>query len=175
MATWLRHWMEQVNLHDVDLVGHSMGGYIALSLAVSAPELVRHLVLVDPAGLRPKKGALRYAVPLLREVRSMRPSFLPILVADAVRAGPMSILRTAGELLQQDIGPHLTAVRVPTLLLWGERDALVPRSLGEILHREIAHSRLIVISGAGHVPMYDNPTAVAEAILTFLEETDCRG
>jgi pimeloyl-ACP methyl ester carboxylesterase len=72
------------------------------------------------------------------------------------------------ELTRQDVRPLLASVHVPTLVIWGEHDALVPLSVGELLHAEIEGSRLVVIPGAGHVPMHDDPRSVSDAILEFL-------
>jgi pimeloyl-ACP methyl ester carboxylesterase len=168
-AGWLREWIEALGIRRVDLIGHSMGGAIAIRLSLAAPHLVGHLVLMNAAGYPTVRRLVGYAGPLLREARTMRRAFLPVLAVDALRAGPATLLRTAGELLAEDIRPSLSDLRGPTLLVWGERDALVPLSVGETLQREIPRSRLVVISDAGHVPMYDQPQAVAGAVLPFLD------
>ena len=102
----------------------------------------------------------------------MKYAVLPILTGDVLRAGPITVLRAADELLAQDFRPYLRCVRAPTLLVWGERDALVPLSVGELLHEEIPGSQLAVIPNAGHMPMYDDPDVAAETILRFLEPKD---
>src|ERR671920_70456 len=87
-ATWLSEWMEAAGLERAHLVGHSMGGYVSVRLAASRPELV----------------------PLLLAVRYATPAFIPVLVRDALRMGPSTLLRTAWDLLAEDIRVDLRNV-----------------------------------------------------------------
>lgn len=153
----------------VRLVGHSLGGLAALRVAVRRPELVSRLALVAPAGVPPDHGPVGYALPLLREVAGASPSFLRLLALDALRTGPRALLRAAWELLGEDVRGELGQVRAPTLLLWGERDALVPAAFADAFTAGIPHARLVLIGGAAHVPMLERPGETASALLDFLE------
>jgi pimeloyl-ACP methyl ester carboxylesterase len=168
-AHWLRGWMEAVELPRAVLVGHSMGGAICLRLAASYPEAVERLALVAPAGIPWARSLVDEVVPLIAAMRCMTPSFLPILTYDALRAGPVTLLRAARDVLREDVLDAARAVNVPTLLIWGERDTLVPPSGGAILRRELRDARLLLIPGAGHVVMFDRPDAFNEALLAFLD------
>lgn len=77
-------------------------------------------------------------------------------------------LRAARDLLSKDMHDLLASVTVPTLLIWGENDTLVPATFGDILRQEIAGSRLLVLKKAGHVVMYDQWREFNSAILAFL-------
>lgn len=167
-TAWLLAWMEVVGLKQVHLVGHSMGGYICVSVAAQRPEVVRDLVLVCPAGLPGVRTLSGYLVPLLRMISSVTPSFLPVLFYDALRAGPLMFLRAARDLLSKDMHDLLASISVPTLLIWGDNDTLVPVAFGDILRQEIANSRLLVLKKAGHVVMYDRWQEFNAAILAFL-------
>lgn len=166
--SWLLAWMEAVGLERAHLVGHSMGGYLCLRLAASRPELVRKLVLVDPAGVPPGRAMLGHLAPLLLAARHGAPSFLPVLVRDALHAGPFTLLRAARDLLAEDVREDLRRVQAPTLLVWGEKDVLIPPSVGDLMRAEIPGSRLLVIEGAGHNPMFDRPAEFDAALLAFL-------
>jgi pimeloyl-ACP methyl ester carboxylesterase len=156
-------------LAPVQLVGHSLGGLVAVRVAARRPELVARLALVAPAGVPPGHGPLGYALPLARELAGSSPGFLRQLVLDAARAGPVTLLRSAWELLGEDVRGELAAVRAPTLLLWGERDALVPAAHAAAYAAGIPHARVELIPGAAHVPMVERPAETAEALLRFLE------
>ncbi len=69
-----------------------------------------------------------------------------------------------------DVTAELAAVTAPTLLVWGARDGVVPIEEASIWLERMPDARLIVIPGAGHVPMVDSPVELAEAIRPFLEE-----
>ena len=167
-ASWLSAWMEAVGLEQADVVGHSMGGYISLRLAAQRPEAVRRLVLVAPAVLPAGQSLLGQVLPLLLSARHMKPSFLPVVTGDALRMGPVTLWRTARDLLRGDVREEVRSVRAPTLLIWGENDTLVPPTIGHLLRREIPDSRLLIMEKAGHVPMFDRPRKFDAALLTFL-------
>ena len=168
VTPWLLAWMEAVGLKQAHFVGHSMGGYICVSVAAQRPEVVRGLVLVCAAGLPGERALLGYLVPMLRMICYVTPSFLPVLFYDALRAGPLMFLRAARDLLSKDMHDLLASVAVPTLLIWGENDTLVPAVFGDILRQEIASSRLLILKKAGHVVMYDRWREFNAAILAFL-------
>ena len=69
-----------------------------------------------------------------------------------------------------DVTAELTAVTAPTLLVWGARDGVVPVEQAATWLERMPDARLIVIPGAGHVPMVESPVELAEAIGSFLEE-----
>jgi pimeloyl-ACP methyl ester carboxylesterase len=65
--------------------------------------------------------------------------------------------------------PAMRRIGVPTLLVWGENDPLVPREYGEAMQREIPGSRLVVLPRAAHVAMWDAPAAFNDALLQFID------
>jgi pimeloyl-ACP methyl ester carboxylesterase len=167
-VSWLSEWMDAVGLGRAHLVGHSMGGYICLRLAASRPAAVRRLVLVAPAGVPTGRSMVGHLGPLLGAARRATPSFLPVLVRDAVRMGPSTLWRAARDLLAEDVREDLQRVEAPTLLVWGRRDPLIPPAVGDLLREEIPDSRLLVLERAAHVPMFDRPEAFDAALLAFL-------
>ena len=167
-TSWLSEWMDAVGLERAHLVGHSMGGYVCLRLAASKPATVRRLVLVAPAGVPTGRSMVGHLGPLLGAVRYAKPSFLPVLVRDALRMGPATLWRAARDLLAEDVREDLRRVEAPTLLVWGRRDPLVPAAVGDLLRDEIPDSRLVVLERAAHVPMFDRPEGFDAALLAFL-------
>ncbi len=114
--------MEAVALEKAHLIGHSMGDYICLWLAAQQPEIVWRLVLVAPVGTLADRSLFGHLVPLLLTARYAAPSFLPVLAYDALRTGPVNLLRVARNLLSEDVREDLRFIEAPTLLIWGEND-----------------------------------------------------
>lgn len=167
-GAWLVAWMDAVGLRRVHLIGHSMGGYICMWVAAHYPERVCQLVLVAPAVMPQVHSVLGYALPLLIGVRYLSPSFFLILSYDALRAGPLTLLRAAHDLLRQETQEDIKAIKAPTLLVWGTNDTLVPQTLGHILRSELADAHLLILEHAGHVSMFDQPQQFNVAVNAFL-------
>jgi pimeloyl-ACP methyl ester carboxylesterase len=167
-ASHLARWMEQIGVRRAGVVGHSMGGYIAAELAADHPDKVERLVLVDAAALPFDQDFSSHILSMFGELRSMRPDFLPTLFYDALRAGPLTLWSAASGLLHADLRPKLPRIKAPTLVVWGQHDALVPLQMGKQLCRHLGTRELLVIKSAGHNPMWDCPQAFNQVAGAFL-------
>lgn len=171
MADLLTQWLELNGIERTHLIGHSMGGQIALHIASQWPQRIDRLVLVSSAGI-PRQLSLTAATRFLAEIvpprRWGRPTFLPTVAADALRAGPRSLLSSASLLLRDDVRPILPRISAPTLLVWGRLDPLTPLAHGEYLHTHIEGSQLLVFDHAAHMPMVDEPERFNQEVVRFL-------
>jgi pimeloyl-ACP methyl ester carboxylesterase len=157
-----------VGLERVDVIGHSLGGLVATELAAREPGRVRRLALVAPAGVPCGRGVVRRSLPLFEELYDVRRQ-LPTIVADALRTGPVSLVHGVVYVWERDVRAELGDVQAPTLLVWGERDRLVPARIAEEWQRLLPHSRLVRLP-CGHVPMWEAPDELAANVLDFLGE-----
>lgn len=174
-ATWLGEWLEREGLEGATVVGHSMGGTVALTLAAERPRLVGRLALIAPAGVFTAQGRRSLFLPLLRSV-GRSPGRLPLLVRDAFRVGPVRLWQVGSDLLASDIASTLHRVQARTLIVWGADDRLLPPTLGSIFNAELQDSRLVVLDRCGHVPMLEAPDALHDELRRFLDEpADKRG
>lgn len=165
----LARWIAGAFREPVHLVGHSMGGQTAIHLAAERPDLVRSLTLVGSTGIPVKAHPISHARELAFPPASL--SFGPVLVRDAIRASASILLATV-RLLRDDARPAMRAVSAPTLLLWGDRDPLVPRLYAEQMLGELPAARLVVLERAGHVAMWDNAEVFNRELLAFVEEVE---
>jgi len=169
-AEWLVRWADAVGLPRFGLLGHSLGGAACARVAAAEGDRVTEVVLVSAVGMPAGRPLLAYALPLVAALRVTRPSFLRTLALDAARTGPLGLAAGALYAAGADVRAEARSIRAPTLLLWGERDALVPPALATAWREAIPHARLVVLEGAGHVPMVERPRAFASAVGGFLDE-----
>jgi len=192
-ATLVHQVMGRLGIERAAVVGHSMGGNVALRLALDYPERVSRLVLVDAATdhefLRRSHAAdlVMAAAPILSLVTLQRARFRrnairavvhdPAFVTPEVVEGYFRPLRMRGQArafallarhVRRDAPLALEQVRPRTLVLWGEHDRLVPLARGEELARRLPNARLEVVRSAGHLPLEEQPAICNRLLLEFL-------
>jgi branched-chain amino acid transport system permease protein len=185
LAGVLADYLDGLRLWDVHLVGHSLGAAVALSYAVANPERLRSLTLVSapsPQGTpTPPEG---YA--LLEQMRSDRAllvqalaSIMPAhapdpffqqLVDDAQDQAPAAFSAAALALEQWRVDrADLQRLRLPVLLVWGDRDQIVERTVQTGLLLSIpGANNLEVLRGCGHTPPLERPEAFSQVLLNFI-------
>jgi pimeloyl-ACP methyl ester carboxylesterase len=179
-AVHLRASLQTLGVDRADLIGHSHGGRVAINLVATWPEMVRRLVLVDSAGIPPRRGpkyrarmlafkAGRRAVSTLpsRERSGVQEWFATRFGSEDYRqAGAMRA--TLVRVVNEDVRPLLSRIEAPTLLIWGEHDDATPVSDGRIMERLIPDAGLVVFPGAGHFAYADDPGRFCRVVGHFL-------
>lgn len=148
----MNRFMDDLELSEVLLMGHSMGGQVAVAAAAGRPERVKALLLVDSAGLPQGGPAWRKPVQMLTDASMRHIRMYPVILRLNSRA------RARKEGLKMMRYQHITSLlktlTMPTLIIWGSRDRVIPVEHGSLLARLIPNARLAVIVGAGHMPFY---------------------
>ena len=180
-AEWVRKAVNQVLRNTpLVLVGHSMGGAIVQELALNPSPHVKGAVLVGT-------GAKLGVMPDIFEMLENNPEsfFRTIGVAafhldtpletrepfsQAIRKCPPAIIYSDFKACDRfDIRERLKGIRLPALILCGERDKLTPVKYSEFLHENLPSSRLEIIAGAGHMVMVEQAGSVNSVLARFLE------
>ena len=177
-ADWLIAFLDAAGLGQTVLAGHSMGGAIALQAALQHPGRVAGLVLIA-TGAR-----LRVAPGLLDAIRldfsaaiglmgdwAYGPEALP----EVVRLGQRQLAAAGPEILHNDfracdgfnVLDRLGEIAAPTLILCGTLDRMTPTKYSTYLRDNILGASLLLVEGAGHMLMIEDPGAVARALASF--------
>lgn len=169
---YLERFLDALGYPRVTLVGNSLGGWIATRFAIAHPERVERLYLLNSAGLRREPvrlpgGATREAARLVMEQTWGFPIPIPRFILDAIVRNSQTPAY-AGFLQYYDRAEELDGVldqvRVPTTIIWGEQDRLLPIVCAQDLHGGITDSELVYLPRAGHMPQVQAPLQVAGII-----------
>lgn len=169
-AAFLAALLAVLGLERVDLLGHSLGCQVVADLAFHHPERVARLALAAPTVDDAGRSVPRELLRLLSDIPREPLSLIPVVARDYFRAGLGRILRTLRYALADRIEEKLPAIRVPTLVLRGERDPVVSERWSETCRRLLPAGRLAVVPGAGHALQWSSPREVADLLIPFLDE-----
>lgn len=188
--------LDRLQIPRAWLVGNSMGGETALNVAVAHPDKVLGLVLIDSAGIKvqgrtslapwylqmPVLGRLLTALALTSDqlVRAgLEKSFFDdSKVTDErvnayyqplkTQGGQLSATRARAQFELFPIEDRIPGIKVPTLIIWGAEDTLIPLEAGRKLNELISGSKLVVFEKCGHVPQEEMPERVLSEIAGFV-------
>jgi pimeloyl-ACP methyl ester carboxylesterase len=160
--------MDGLGIERASLIGHSMGGLIAGGLAAERPTRVDRLILVNAAFLSLDRTSVRSVAGPAATLLRTAPSLMPVLLADGLRSGPRRLTDASIQLLRADWQSKLPRIEAPTLVIWGEHDRLCPLAIGQQIVASIPGSRLEVVEGAAHNPMWERSDAFDRLALDFL-------
>ncbi len=185
--------MDKLGVTQASVIGNSLGGRLAWMFAVSHPDRVEKLVLVSPDGFASPgfdygkapdvplmMRALPYTLPRAMLRASLAPAYGdPAHLTDAVvtRYRDMmlapgvrgAILARTSQTILRDPTQLLGRIQAPTLLLWGERDGMIPFANAAAYLRLIPHARLVALPGLGHVPFEEAPAGSLVSVEDFLK------
>ncbi len=186
LAGWYGRLIRERGLVPVDVIGFSLGGWIAAEMAACDPKQFRRMVLVGPAGIRPPEGdiadmflltAKAYLDLSVKDIQKT-PEFAKLYggepTPEQFEAWEDSRAETARlawvpYMFNPSLGPLLELSDAPpTLLMWGKDDHIVPVSAAAVYQRSISGSELVVLDDCGHRPEVEQRGAFVEKVRAFL-------
>jgi pimeloyl-ACP methyl ester carboxylesterase len=190
MAQDMASLLRELDAGPAHVVGISMGGTVALQLALDHADLVRRLVLVNtfarlrPQGLGgylyfPLRMVLLYTVGIETQARAVTQRIFPHPDQDELRdqlyqrivnTNPQAYRASMWALGRFDVEHRLRDIHIPTLVVTSDQDTTVPPASQRRLVDGIPGARQVVISEAGHAVTADHPDEFNEALLSFLAE-----
>lgn len=188
----MRSLMDQLGVARASIVGHSIGGRIAWTFAARHPERTGRLVLVAPDGFASPGfeygraaevpavlGLMRYAMPKAVLRLNLAPAYAdPRFLTDELATryhdlmlapgARQALLERLAQTVLTDPRPLLATIAAPTLLVWGEADAMIPVANAQDYLAAVKGSRLVSLPGAGHLPQEEAAQASLRAVVDFL-------
>lgn len=195
-SAFLAHVLDQLQVPRAVVAGNSFGGQLAWQFALDHPQRVERLVLVDAAGY-PRNATsipIGFRLAQIPALAPLMANLLPRQMIEAsirnvygdpskvsdelidryyeliLRAGNREALRQ--RFIQAEAGQGFTRIaelKVPTLIIWGGRDELIPPDNAERFKRDIQGSRLVLFDDLGHVPQEEDPARTVAVLMGFLE------
>lgn len=176
-------FMDAVGLHDPILIGHSHGGRVSLKLAADGTVKPPKMVLLDAAGLIPKKSLKqKFRAKSFKAIK--RVLTLPVIKnrsegllqkarnhygsAD-YNAAPEVLRKTLVSLVNTDLRGIIPNISCPTLLIWGENDTATPLADAKIIESLIPDAGLCVIKGTGHYSFCEKPFEAHAILQSFIK------
>ena len=189
----LTRFADKLGLDKFSVIGHSMGGKMAWSLAAAQPDRVQALVLMAPDGFPETKdigtkpyevpaimGLIKYVLPKYMVRKSIEPAFaeadalndalvnryFDMLRAPGVRG---AILERSNQTIYTDPVPRLKAIKAPTLLIWGEQDQMIPSTNAQSYANVLSNSTTVLVPKLGHLLQEEQPEKGLAAVMQFLD------
>lgn len=189
-AAELAGWARDMGITRLTLAGHSMGGYVAMAFARLYPDMLARLVLVctraGPDSPEARKGRYKMAEEVkVRGPQAVVDAMLPKLVSEATRQNKPEVVQQVEEMMlrqgeegivaalyamasRPDSSPSLAQVEVPTLIITGAEDTIIPAEEAAKMLALIAGSRQVEIPATAHMPMLEDSGAFNDALREFL-------
>ena len=183
-AHFFSSFLHEIAVPSATLVGHSYGGKVSIVVAAQQPALVRKLILVDSAGIRPRRGPSYYtrvysvkaarwllSLPILNLMRepAMHRLYRAIGSTDYNATDNAIIRATLVKVVNEDLRELLPRIEASTLLIWGDQDADTPLADGRLMEKLIPDAGLVVFEGSGHFSYLDRLDQFCRVVAHFIE------
>lgn len=168
-ATMVVSLCEKLNIRKINLIGHSFGGRVAILVSVFCPTRVNKLVLVDSAGVKPRRRfKYHFNVWKYRMRKRLKLNVEGIGSSDYIALND-DMKKTFKNIVNTHLNDFLKDIKAPTLIIFGKNDKTTPLYMARCLHKKISNSKLVLIDG-GHFCFNDNRYLFIKSVSEFLKE-----
>jgi len=195
-VAFIEHFLASKEIDNCILAGNSLGGEIAWQFTVKNPEKVNKLILIDASGypFKPESMPIAFTIARIPVINKLLTVITPRFMAKAsienvyadktkvteslvdryfeltLRSGNRQALidrmTTKFDTIKSS---NIKNIQLPTLIIWGEQDKLIPIHNAYRFHDDLPNDTLVILKNSGHVPMEENPKESLEAVLQFLK------
>ena len=169
-------WADQNIPNGAIALGHSNGGRILLNLLSKNPNKLRHVILLDAAGVyeeSKKRDVARKVSKVmspLKKVKLLRKVYHKLLGASDYDHAPENMKKTLANMLDSDKKLDMTKISTPATILWGKADTVTPPRQAAVMHRRLKNSEIKFFEDWTHAPYICDPEGLARAIYVTMEK-----
>ncbi len=181
LQKFVQKFIEHRGYTNINLLGNSLGGHVALIHILKNPDRIKSLILTGSSGLfengmgdtYPKRGDREY-IRKKTELTFYDPAMATEELVNEVfeitnnRLKVIKIIALAKSAIRNNLGEELNEIKQPTCLIWGNNDTITPPFVGKEFHRLIPNSELHFVDKCGHAPMMEVPEEFNKILATFL-------
>ena len=175
-ADFVYEFLKTNKIEDPMIIGHSFGGAVAVKLALLYPESISKLILVSASAIRQPhrkmlllKKSADILKPLLPEkIRKLILKLFGYDKTDYAQIESRELKETFKHIIGEDLRPYFHLIKTPTLVIWGEKDAITPLSEGKTIDENITGAKLKIIKNASHFTFLDEPQEFIKLIKEFV-------
>lgn len=156
-------------------LGHSNGGRILLNLCSRKPEKLKHLILLDAAGVYEPSAKKRFVEKMakigkpLKKVPIIDKAFHKVTGSTDYSRAPENMKATLANMLASDKALDFSKVETPTFILWGKKDTTTPPRQATTMYEKLPHAELKFYANWTHAPYISDPEGLARAILVLVK------
>lgn len=168
-------FIKKLSLKNIILVGHSFGGRITMKLASENPEYLKKIVLVDTAGVVTASKLKKMSAMIARMIspifklsfmQPLRKKLYFLLGSEYLENEKLS--KIFSKIVSEDLTNLLKLIKNPTLIIWGENDNITPLEYGQIMHKLIQNSKLVILKKADHFSFINQPEEFVKSLKDFI-------
>jgi len=181
LQKFVNKFVEHRGYNDINLMGNSLGGHVALVYILKNPERIKSLILTGSSGLfengmgdtYPKRGDKEYirnktALTFYDPAMATEDLVNEVFEITNNRLKVIKIIALAKSAIRNNLGEEISQIKQPTCLIWGNNDTITPPFVGKEFHRLIPNSELHFIDKCGHAPMMEVPIEFNKILEGFL-------
>jgi pimeloyl-ACP methyl ester carboxylesterase len=183
LQKFVQKFIEHRNYNNINLLGNSLGGHVALVHILKNPERIKTLILTGSSGLfengmgdtYPKRGDKEYirkktALTFYDPAMATEDLVNEVFEITNNRLKVIKIIALAKSAIRNNLGEELNEIKQPTCLIWGNNDSITPPFVGKEFQKLIPHSELHFIDKCGHAPMMEVPEEFNNILSAFLSK-----
>ncbi len=174
-ADFVYTFLKDNKIEQPIIIGHSFGGAVAVKLAILHPESISKLVLVSASAVRWPRHKIMFIKkmadiikPFLSEkLRKLILKILKLDKTDYAQIDSPKLKETFKNVINEDLSPYLSTIKIPTFVIWGEKDTVTPLKEGKFIAKLIPNAKLSIIKNAGHFRFLEKPEEFVRLIKEF--------